>query len=96
MDIYPGEEPIPTDLLYAEASKSDGLITMLTEKVDKKFLEANKHLKVISNYAVGYNNIDINAATENGIPIGNTPDVLSDATADLALGLMLAVARKIP
>jgi glyoxylate reductase len=68
---------------------------MLTEKIDKAFLNANKHLKVVANYAVGYNNIDVNEATLLGIPASNTPDVLSNATADLAFTLLVSVARNI-
>lgn len=81
--------------LMEHTSQADALISMLSDKIDRSFLLKNKHLKVISNYAVGFNNIDIVAATELGIPIGNTPDVLTDATADHAFTLMLAVARKV-
>lgn len=69
---------------------------MLTEKIDREFIEKNKHLKVIANYAVGFNNIDVKSATEFGIPVGNTPDVLTDATADMAVALLFAVCRHIP
>lgn len=81
--------------LMEHTLQADALISMLSDKIDKDFLLKNKHLKVISNYAVGFNNIDIVAATELGIPIGNTPDVLTDATADHAFTLMLTVARKV-
>lgn len=84
-------------LLYAElmekAKKSDALITMLSDKIDQNFLEANSHLKVISNYAVGFNNIDLKTANRLTIAIGNTPDVLTEATAEIALGLMIAASR---
>ncbi|TAH20995.1 MAG: D-glycerate dehydrogenase [Cytophagales bacterium] len=86
----------PTQEELAEhTALADALICMLSDNINKDFLLKNKHLKVITNYAVGFNNIDIGAATELGIPIGNTPDVLSEATADHAFTLMLAVARKI-
>jgi glyoxylate reductase len=86
--------PIHEELLEMTA-QADALICMLSDKIDSSFLKKNTQLKVISNYAVGFNNIDISTATELGIPIGNTPDVLTDATADHAFTLMLAVARKI-
>ncbi|PIK15744.1 D-glycerate dehydrogenase [Halobacteriovorax sp. JY17] len=93
--VHHGDSPLTTEELYLEAKASDALITMLSDKIDRDFLSANQHLKVISNYAVGYNNIDVSAATEFGIKIGNTPDVLTEATADLALSLLLDVSRKI-
>ncbi len=73
----------------------NGLISMLSDNIDEKFLKRNSHLKVISNYAVGYNNIDISAAKSLGMKVGNTPDILTEATADMAFTLMLAVARNL-
>ncbi len=81
--------------LLDRAAQADALICMLSDNIDSHFLKKNTHLKVISNYAVGFNNIDIQTATDLGIPVGNTPDVLTEATADHAFTLMLAVARKI-
>lgn len=81
--------------LLDKTAQADALICMLSDKIDSHFLRKNTHLKVISNYAVGFNNIDIQTATDLGIPVGNTPDVLTEATADHAFTLMLAVARKI-
>ena len=72
----------------------DGLICMNGEKIDKEFLNACKHLKVISLYSVGYDNMDVPEATRLNIPLGNTPDVLSDATADVAFTLLLMTSRK--
>ena len=72
----------------------DGLICMNGEKIDKEFLNACKHLKVISLYSVGYDNMDVTEATRLNIPLGNTPDVLSDATADVAFTLLLMTSRK--
>ncbi|WGS64957.1 2-hydroxyacid dehydrogenase [Marinitoga aeolica] len=78
------------------AKNNDALITLLSDKIDEEVIKAGKgKLKVISNYAVGYNNIDVDAAKEAGIYVTNTPGVLSDATADLAWALLFAVARKI-
>ena len=93
VEIFTENHPIDHATLYQKAKNSDALITMLTDTIDQDFLRANTHLKVISNYAVGFNNIDVTTATELKIPIGNTPDVLTNATAELALGLMLATAR---
>lgn len=72
----------------------DGIICMNGEKIDKEFLNACKHLKVISLYSVGYDNMDVAEATRLKIPLGNTPDVLSDATADVAFTLLLMTCRK--
>jgi glyoxylate reductase len=75
----------------------DGLLCLLTDKIDGEVMDAaGPQLKVISNHAVGFDNIDMNAATARKIPVGNTPDVLTDATADFAFALMMAVARRIP
>ncbi len=71
-----------------------GLITLLSDKIDSEILKASKNLKVVANYAVGFNNIDINYAKENGIIVTNTPKVLTDATADIAILLMLMVTRR--
>jgi glyoxylate reductase len=74
----------------------DGVLTLLTEKVDAEFMDAaGPQLKVISNFAVGYNNIDIREASKRGIRVGNTPDVLTDATADMAFALLMAAARRV-
>ncbi len=90
-------EPLPPsrDVLLQKVANCDGLLSLLTEKVDGELMDAAPQLKVVSNYAVGFNNIDIAAATERGIAVGNTPDVLTDATADMALTLMLAAGRRL-
>ncbi len=93
VEVWNKETPVPTNILYEKAQQSTALITMLSDKIDKSFLEANRHLKIISNYAVGTNNIDKETAKELGIHIGNTPEVLTDATAEIAFGLMIACAR---
>jgi glyoxylate reductase len=85
--------PISGLELKKKALEVDALITMLSDPIDKDFLEKSSHLKVITNCAVGFNNIDIKTATELRIPIGNTPDVLTEATAEIAFGLMIACAR---
>ncbi|SMO62430.1 2-hydroxyacid dehydrogenase [Melghirimyces algeriensis] len=73
----------------------DGVLSMLTDQMDKEVMDAAPDLKVISNYAVGYDNIDITEATRRGISVTNTPDVLTDATADLAWALLMDVARRV-
>ena len=85
--------PMNYEELKSKAHYFDALITMLSDRIDQEFLQANSQLKVIANYAVGFNNIDIEAASALNIQIGNTPDVLTDATAEVALGLMIAASR---
>ena len=85
--------PIDTENLYKRSLESDALITMLSDNIDEDFLNSNKHLKAISNFAVGLNNIDLKAAQKLNINIGNTPDVLTEASAEMAFLLMIAVAR---
>lgn len=80
--------------LIQMAKNHDALYCSLTDKIDKQFLNQCAHLDIISQFAVGYDNIDIAEATRLKIPIGNTPEVLNEATADLAFGLMIATARK--
>lgn len=93
--IWDGELPTPQDVLLREVAQADGLLTMLSDRVDAALFDAAPNLKVISNYAVGYDNIDVAAATKRGIPVGNTPGVLTDASADHAFALMLAAARRL-
>src|SRR5512146_3186183 len=95
MKLWEDELPPPHDVLLREVREVDGLLSLLTDKIDAQLMDSNARLKVISNFAVGYDNIDIPAATERGIPIGNTPGVLTDTTADLAFTLMMATARRI-
>lgn len=85
----------PKELLVALQGKS-GLISMLSDPINKEVIESCPDLKIITNYAVGFNNIDIHTAKEKGIVIGNTPDVLSFSTAETALTLLLNLSRKIP
>ena len=82
------------ELLTAIQGK-DALLCLLTDKIDEEVMDANPYLKVIANYAVGYNNIDIEAATAKGITVTNTPDVLTAATADMAWALLMAVSRRV-
>ncbi len=95
MDLWEGETPPPPDVLRAHLRNKVGLLSLLTEKIDAPLMDANPQLKVISNMAVGYDNIDIAAATARGIPVGHTPGVLTDTTADFAFALLMAAARRI-
>lgn len=76
-----------------ENPDTEALIAFLSDKIDREIIDLGKNLKIIANYAVGYNNIDVNYALEKGIPVTNTPDVLTNATADFTMALILAVAR---
>src|SRR4030095_14897955 len=96
VDLWTDELPPSREDLLRHVQGVDGLLCLLTDKIDVEVLDAAvPNLKVISNFAVGFDNIDIPAATARNIPVGNTPDVLTDATADFAFALMMAVARRI-
>ncbi len=88
-------EPVPREILMKEAQKATALLTMLSDKVDEELLKSAPNLKVVANLAVGYDNIDVKAASERGVTVCNTPDVLTETTADLTFALMLATARRI-
>ena len=96
VDVWPHRLPPTPEELREHAAGVEGLLTLLTDKVDAALLDAAPDLRAISNYAVGTDNVDLEAATARGIPVGNTPDVLTDATADLAFALLLALARRLP
>ncbi|MBU5267416.1 2-hydroxyacid dehydrogenase [Virgibacillus proomii] len=89
------ETPVPREVLIKEAKHADGLICMLTEEIDNAFLDNVQRLQVIANLAVGYDNIDIHAAKARNIIITNTPDVLTETTADLGFGLLMTTARRL-
>ncbi|TCI21112.1 D-glycerate dehydrogenase [Exiguobacterium sp. SL-9] len=86
---------VPRDILLNEASSAHALWAMLSDTIDREVIEQAPQLEVISNLAVGYNNIDLGAAKERGIIVTNTPDVLTETTADLAFGLMMMTARRL-
>jgi lactate dehydrogenase-like 2-hydroxyacid dehydrogenase len=95
--IWEDELPPPRAALLEAIRGCDGVLTLLTDRVDDEFLDAaGPQLKVVSNYAVGFDNIDVPAVTKRGIPAGNTPGVLTDTTADLAFALLMAAARRVP
>lgn len=87
--------PAPREVILKEAQKASALITMLSDRVDEEVLSAGENLKVVANLAVGFDNIDLEAATKRGIIVTNTPDVLTETTADLTFALLMASARRI-
>jgi glyoxylate reductase len=97
VDLWEDELPPPRDELLRRVAGVDGVLTLLTDRVDDEFLDAaSPSLRVVSNYAVGFDNIDVAACARRGIPVGNTPGVLTDTTADLAFALLMAAARRLP
>ncbi|MGI6148449.1 MAG: D-glycerate dehydrogenase [Firmicutes bacterium] len=93
--VYPKDRNITKDELLTYVKDADAIISMLSDPIDADVLAAGKNLKVVANYAVGFNNIDVAAATARGIAVVNTPGVLTEATADLAWALLLAVSRRV-
>lgn len=94
-EFYKKDHPIPRSLLLKKVINCAALISLLTDRIDKEIIDSMTSCKIIANYAVGYDNIDINYAREKKIIVTNTPDVLTDSTADLTLALALACARRI-
>ena len=96
VEVWEDELPPPRDTLLEKVNGVDGLLCLLTDKVDGELMDAaGPQLKVISQIAVGFDNIDVPEATRRGIPVGNTPEVLTQTTADATWALMMAAARKI-
>src|SRR4051812_5529460 len=91
VEVWPGPDPPQRDTLAGR----EALLTMVVDPVDARVIDASPDLVAIANYGMGTDNVDLGAATERGIPVGNTPDVLTETTADLAFGLMLAAARRV-
>ncbi len=97
ISIWPEENTaVPRDVLLKEVENAQGLLSLLTEKIDHELLEAGKNLRIVANMAVGYDNIDVAVCTQKRVIVTNTPGVLTDATADLAFALLMAAARRIP
>jgi glyoxylate reductase len=94
LSIWEKQQPMAPAELIKAAKTHHALLCTLTDRIDQAFLTQCPHLEIISQFAVGYDNMDVDAATHLGIPIGFTPDAMSDATADIAFGLMIAVSRK--
>ncbi len=96
LSIWDREDvPPPRDVLLREVAPATGVLSLLTDRIDREVMEAAPHLKVISNFAVGFDNIDIAAATARRIVVTNTPDVLTETVADFAFCLILAAARRL-
>ncbi len=96
MTVWPTDELPPSrDVLLKETAASDGLLSLLTDRVDGALLDAAPRVRVVSNYAVGYDNIDVDAATARGVVVTNTPGVLTETVADFAMTLLLAAARRV-
>ncbi len=93
--VWPAWTPPPYDTILAEARRSVALLTLLTDRIDCNLISSARSLRIISQYAVGYDNIDVECATKHGVYVTNTPGVLADATADLTWALILAVSRRI-
>jgi glyoxylate reductase len=95
VEIWPERLPPAYDVIKTKIGNCDGLVSLLTDRIDAGLLDAAPRLKVVSNFAVGFNNIDVPAATERGICVGNTPGALTDATADCAFMLLISAARRL-
>lgn len=92
---WSGDDPIPADVRDQHLAEADAVVTLLTDRVDDEFLDAAPNVKIVANVAVGHNNIDVEACTARGVQVSNTPDVLTDATADLAMALTLMCTRRL-
>ncbi len=94
-EVWQDELPPPREILLEKIRDKVGLLSLLTDKIDAELMDMNPQLRVVSNYAVGFDNVDIPAATARGLPIGNTPGVLTDTTADFAFTLLMSAARRV-
>jgi glyoxylate reductase len=95
LDINPNDRVLKKEEIVKGLKGKDGIICLLTDQIDKEVINSEPKLKMIANYAVGYDNIDIRYATKMGIPVSNTPEVLTDTTAEMAWALLFAVTRRI-
>lgn len=93
--VWPDELPPPHSVLLEKVADVDGLLSLLTDRIDRELMDAAPNLRVISQIAVGYENIDVAEATRRGIPVGYTPGVLTSTTADMAFALLMAAGRKL-
>ena len=96
LEVWDAFLPPHYEVILSKAREISGLLCLLTDRIDARLMEAAPRLKVVSNMAVGFDNIDIAAATARGIPVGNTPGVLTETTADFTFALLMATARRIP
>ncbi|TVM00401.1 MAG: D-glycerate dehydrogenase [Candidatus Brocadia sp. WS118] len=95
VEVNPRDRPLTYDELLKEAKGRDAIITMLSDRIDARLMQEAANLKIVANYAVGYDNVDVKAATARGIVVTNTPGVLTDSTADMAWALLFSIARRI-
>src|SRR5207248_5090570 len=97
LDVYAGEStsPMPPSELRERIADADGVVSVLTDVIDRSVLDVATRLKIVANVAVGYNNIDVGYARSRGIVVTNTPDVLTEAVADLTWAMILAIARRV-
>lgn len=95
VDVWPGEQPPPKTILLEKVKTIDGLLPLLTDPIDSEVLSVGKNLRVVCQMAVGYDNIDVAEATRRGIYVTNTPEVLTETTADYSFALLMATARRI-
>jgi glyoxylate reductase len=95
VEVWPDQEPPPREVLLRQAARAEALLTLLTDRVDAALLDGAPRLRIVSNMAVGYDNIDVEAATARGVLVTNTPGVLTETTADFAFALLLATARRL-
>jgi len=93
--VNPAEGQMARDQLLRAVAEADGMVAMLTDRIDAQLLDAAPRLKIVANYAVGFNNVDVPAATARGVMVTNTPEVVTDATADLAWAIMMGIARNV-
>ncbi len=95
VEVNPHDRPLTREELFEKVKGRDGILCLLTDRIDAEVYEAAQGVKGFANYAVGYNNLDVEEATKRGIPISNTPGVLTDATAEMAWTLLFAVSRRV-
>jgi len=95
IDLWEHDSPMPKEEILKRGQDADAIITQLNDPIDRDLINSLPNIKVIANFAVGFNNIDIQAAKEKSIRVGNTPDVLTDSTADMAFALLLNLARRV-
>jgi lactate dehydrogenase-like 2-hydroxyacid dehydrogenase len=96
VDARAVDTPLPPEELRRAVADADALICLLTDRVDEGLLSTAPRLVIVANVAVGFDNIDVGAATQRGVAVSNTPGVLTEASADLAFALILATARRVP
>jgi glyoxylate reductase len=95
MEVWPDDLPPSCEVMVQKTRDADGILTMLSDKIDANLIDHSPRLRVISNMAVGHDNIDVEVATKRGIRVGYTPGVLTETTADLVFALLTAAARRI-